>query len=256
MSQKEVSHEMIAELVDGELDKADIARVKQAILSDPSARETYQALLHAKQLFAIALDELKDDSVTLELESLIREHPIAKKSDRWKIPMSMAASTILGAGLTMFVLQSNERNIQTLMISDVNNEIQELRAYESDLRHLTLSQTELLTYRTDSQTSSLDDSQKIKLAMDIASWPFTDAENKRLPDASKIYVKAIVLLILGVDPKPSDLLRSDSARLEEAGKLLSEAASLGHRSAAITLAEFADNQQALAKYREILQEIN
>ena len=238
MSDQNISEEMIAALIDGELTREDIAKVKQALLRDPEARATYDSLLKTKQLFANALDQLKQDEVTQQLEDMVRTYPTKKTRAgvQWKLPMSMAASVVLGAGLTFVVMD------RVYMQSDLYAAKPEVDS--QNIVRMNAPKIVVPVAGKPSETDISDDQkQRIKAALAVSAWPISETENQRLPIAAERFSDAL-----------TSLLSSSSSDLSEAIKLLEEAESLGHLGASIALAELTGDRAALAKYREIFSE--
>lgn len=234
MSDPNVTEEMIVALIDGELAKEDIARVKRSLLNDSGARSTYESLLKTKQLFSHALDELKQDEVTQRLQEMVHTYPEKKKIDstQWKLPLSMAASLVLGVGLTFLVMDRVDVQPDTYVLGSM-----EKYSASSDQMMAPAAGK----FKMDS--ISADQKLRIKSALTTSKWPIVERENARLPMAAEKFSDAMRML---VTPGLSDL--------DDVIKLLEEAESLGHRGASITLAELKGEKTALAKYREIFSE--
>ena len=233
MSDQNVTEEMIAALIDGELPKDDITKVKKLLLIDPEARSTYESLLKTKQLFSSALDELKQDDVTQQFEDMIRSYPTKKLpvNVKWKLPMSMAASLVFGAGFTLVVMDRIYQQPDRYAV--YNQEFLEF----SDKTKVPVAISELKFDISD------DQKQRINAALAVSSWPIIEKENQRLPLAADKFSSALKLL---VTPGLFDL--------NQVTTLLEEAESMGHLGATVALAELKGDQEALTKYREIFSE--
>ena len=234
MSDQNVTEDMIAALIDGELAHEDIANVKRSLLNNPESRRTYESLLKTKQLFSNALDELKQDEVTRQLQDVVRSYPIKKKraKGQWKLPFSIAASLVFGAGLTLVVM---DRIYTPSNFYAARSRI--------DLKDFSDQRKAPVVNNFSDLSISDDQKQRIKSALTASTWPIVERENERLPLAAEKFSDALRIL---VTPGLSNL--------DEVIELLEEAESLGHVGASITLAELKGDKTALAKYREIFSE--
>ena len=223
MSDLNVTEEMIVALIDGELAKEDIARVKRSLLKDSEARRTYESLLKTKQLFSHALDELEKDEVTQRLQEMVYTYPEKKEIDstQWRLPLSMAASLVFGVGLTFLVMDRVNVQPDTYALGSM-----EKFSASSD------QQMAPAASKFKMGGISADQKLRIKSALTASKWPIVERENARLPIAAEKFSDAIRML---VTPGLSDL--------DDVIRLFEEAESLGHRGASITLAELKEKRR-------------
>lgn len=261
MTKTQVTEAMIAAYVDNELSLADRNVVRKELLINREARDLYNKLLRTKQLFNSALDELGADEFAHKLESQIRTNPRIESSRlfKWTLPTSMAASMLLGVGLT--VLTMNQYQSADTVLAQAT--ISELEATNANLlRSLSISTdrkasvsdrtsniAEYKEFKGDplsivANTLPNDTERRILLVMQIAKSDLTDSENKRLPDAAGLFKKGIRLV------SNLETAKENKRSFAEAETYFSKAAEKGHKTAKIALAELTGSEEeSLAAYR-------
>jgi len=269
MTKTQITEAMIAAYVDNELSLADRNVVRKELLINREARDLYEKLLRTKQLFNSALGELGADEFAHKLESQIRTSPRIESSRvfKWTLPTSMAASMLLGVGLTVLTMnqyQSADTVVAQATISELeaqNANLLRSLSISSDRKASVSDQTSIIAEFAEHQVDPLsivantppnivvnmlpsDTARRISLVMQIAKSDLTDSENKRLPDAAGLFKKGIRLV------SNLETARENKRSFAEAETYFSKAAEKGHKTAKIALAELTGSEEeSLAAYR-------
>lgn len=98
----DIDEAMLVAWIDGELDQGDAARVERAVAVDPALAARAVAHRAMKQRFAAAFGGLANERVLLpkpksaQVSSLASARAARTSANRWRIPLSLAASLAVG----------------------------------------------------------------------------------------------------------------------------------------------------------------